>query len=48
VHVFVAVGDATLDGTALVTGDAARLTHAGSPTLVAGAEGAEVLIWATA
>jgi redox-sensitive bicupin YhaK (pirin superfamily) len=48
VHVFVAVGDATLDGTALATGDAARLTDAGTPTLRAGDDGTEVLIWATA
>lgn len=47
VHAFVAVGDASLDGSALATGDAARLTHAGSPTLTAGGDGAEVLIWAT-
>jgi quercetin 2,3-dioxygenase len=46
-HVFVAVGDAALDGTPLATGDAARLTDAGTPTLTAGAEGAEVLVWAT-
>ena len=48
VHVFVAVGSAALDGAALGTGDAARLTDAGSPTLTAGADGAEVLVWATA
>jgi redox-sensitive bicupin YhaK (pirin superfamily) len=48
VHVFVAVGDARLDDAPLATGDAARLTDAGTPTLVAGAGGAEVLIWATA
>jgi quercetin 2,3-dioxygenase len=47
-HVFVAVGSATLDGDELATGDAARLTAAGSPVLVAGDDGAEVLIWATA
>ena len=47
-HVFVAVGAASLDGTLLATGDAARLTDAGTPALVAGTEGAEVLIWATA
>jgi quercetin 2,3-dioxygenase len=47
VHAFVAVGDATLDGTPLATGDAARLTHAGSPSLTAGPDGAEVLLWAT-
>ncbi len=48
VHVFVAVGDAELDGTALATGDAARLTDAGALSLTAGDDGAEVLIWATA
>ena len=48
VHVFVAVGSAALDGTPLGTGDAARLTDAGSPTLTAGDDGAEVLVWATA
>jgi redox-sensitive bicupin YhaK (pirin superfamily) len=48
VHVFVALGDATLDGSTLATGDAARLTHAGTPSLTAGSEGTEVLIWATA
>jgi redox-sensitive bicupin YhaK (pirin superfamily) len=47
VHVFVAVGHATLDGTALATGDAARLTHAGSLALTAGDAGTEVLVWAT-
>jgi redox-sensitive bicupin YhaK (pirin superfamily) len=46
-HVFVAVGDAALDGVALATGDAARLTSAGSPTITAGPAGAEVLVWAT-
>ena len=48
VHVFAAVGSASLDGHPLATGDAARLTDAGSPTLVAGPTGVEVLIWATA
>jgi redox-sensitive bicupin YhaK (pirin superfamily) len=47
-HVFVAVGSAALDGTDLATGDAARLTDAGSPTITAGDAGAEVLLWATA
>jgi redox-sensitive bicupin YhaK (pirin superfamily) len=47
-HVFVAVGSATLDAAPLATGDAARLTDAGTPTLVAGPDGAEVLVWATA
>jgi redox-sensitive bicupin YhaK (pirin superfamily) len=48
VHLFVATGEATLEGGGLlVEGDAARLTEAGSPALTAGAAGAEVLIWAT-
>lgn len=48
-HVFVPVGSAELDGGGpLHTGDAARLTDAGDPTLTAGDDGAEVLIWATA
>ena len=48
VHVFVARGDATLDGTEqLSTGDAARLTDAGSLRLDAGPSGAEIVIWAT-
>ena len=48
-HVFVAVGSADLDGAGpLATGDAVRLTGAGAPTLTAGPDGAEVLIWATA
>jgi len=49
VHVFVPVGGAALEGAGpLDTGDAARLTEAGAPTLTAGHDGAEVLIWATA
>ncbi|MGA7756558.1 MAG: pirin family protein [Ilumatobacteraceae bacterium] len=49
VHVFVPRGSAVLEGAgALSTGDAVRLTGAGSPTLTAGGDGAEVLIWATA
>jgi len=47
VHVFVAVGGATLDDAALATGDAARLTDAGALRLTAGPDGAEVLVWAT-
>ena len=48
-HVFIAVGSAALeDAGELAEGDAVRLTGAGSPTLTAGAAGAEVLIWATA
>jgi redox-sensitive bicupin YhaK (pirin superfamily) len=49
VHLYVARGTAELDGAgALATGDAVRLTGAGSPGLTAGSDGAEVLIWATA
>lgn len=45
-HVFVPVGSATLEGAGgLATGDAVRLTAAGSPVLTAGPEGAEVLVW---
>ncbi len=48
VHVFVAAGSAALDDTPLATGDAVRLTDSGAPTLTGGADGGEVLIWATA
>jgi hypothetical protein len=48
VHVFVASGRAALDDAVLATGDAARLTDAGAPTLTAGDGGSEVLVWATA
>ena len=49
VHVFVPIGSAELEGAgALGTGDAARLTGAGSLRLTAGPDGAEVLVWATA
>jgi redox-sensitive bicupin YhaK (pirin superfamily) len=48
-HVFVARGDAQLDGTIeLGTGDAARLTGAGARPLRAGDDGADIVIWATA
>jgi quercetin 2,3-dioxygenase len=48
-HVFVARGEAALEGAGdLDAGDAARLRAAGDPELVARADGAEVLIWATA
>src|SRR4051794_36712303 len=40
-HVFVPVGDATLAGQALATGDAARCSDAGELELVAGADGGE-------
>jgi redox-sensitive bicupin YhaK (pirin superfamily) len=49
VHVFVARGAGALEpGGRLDTGDAARLTDAGGLTFTAEADGAEVLIWATA
>lgn len=49
VHVFVARGDASLDTTeSLATGDAARLTDAGTRRLDVGSDGAEIVIWATA
>jgi len=45
-HVYVAAGAATLDDAPpMGAGDAARLTGAGSPSLTAGHEGAEVLVW---
>ncbi len=47
-HVFVARGQVEFEQHApLATGDAARLVTGGSPTLVAGPEGAEILIWQT-
>ena len=45
VHLYLARGAAQLGDTALTTGDAARLTDAGSPPLTATDEGAEVLVW---
>ncbi len=46
VHLFVARGSALLeDAGELHEGDAVRLTAAGSPSLTAGPEGAEVLVW---
>ena len=48
-HLFLAVGAAELEGAgALATGDAVRLTGAGSPRVTAGPDGAELLIWETA
>lgn len=49
VHLFVARGSGSLEGAGrLETGDAARLTAAGTPTFTAdAAAGAEVLIWET-
>ena len=45
-HIFLARGTAGLEGAGPLTeGDAVRLTAAGSPRLVAGDAGAEVLIW---
>ena len=49
VHVFVALGDGALsDGTALTTGDSARITGEQALRFTAGPEGAEILVWATA
>jgi redox-sensitive bicupin YhaK (pirin superfamily) len=49
VHVFVALGDGSLsNGSQLSTGDAARITGAEQLQFTAGADGAELLIWATA
>ena len=51
VHVFVPRGAASLavdDGISLSKGDAVRLTGVGDLHLTAGADGAEVLVWATA
>jgi quercetin 2,3-dioxygenase len=48
VHVFVAAGEASLDGAGtLVEGDAVRLTAAGARTLTAGSAGTEILVWET-
>jgi redox-sensitive bicupin YhaK (pirin superfamily) len=47
-HVFLPRGTASLEGAGdLAEGDAVRLTAAGSPTLTAGPDGTEVLIWTT-
>jgi len=47
-HIFVARGDAELEASGrLDTGDAVRLVGTGQQRLVAGDEGAEVLIWTT-
>jgi redox-sensitive bicupin YhaK (pirin superfamily) len=47
-HVFLPTGTASLEGAGdLAEGDAVRLTGAGSPTLTAGPNGTEVLIWTT-
>lgn len=49
VHLFVAIGSASFDGSQpLEEGDAVRLTNEGSHTLSAGPAGAEVIVWATA
>ena len=46
VHVFVPVGAVDLEGAGRIgTGDAARVTAAGGQRVVAGPEGAEVLVW---
>jgi redox-sensitive bicupin YhaK (pirin superfamily) len=47
-HLFIARGEADLEGAGrLAEGDAARLAGVGSPTLTAGPDGAEVLVWVT-
>ncbi len=49
VHVFVALGDGTLDdGTVLTTGDGVRITGKQEIRFTAGTDGAELLVWATA
>ena len=49
VHVFMAIGSGDFAGAgALEHGDAVRLTDGGTPTLTAGPEGAEVIVWVTA
>jgi quercetin 2,3-dioxygenase len=49
VHLYVPRGGVTMKGgELLLTGDAARLTEAGPIDIVAGAEGAEVLVWSMA
>jgi redox-sensitive bicupin YhaK (pirin superfamily) len=46
VHLFVARGEVSLEGTGLLTtGDAARITAAESQRVTAGPEGAELLMW---
>ena len=47
-HLFVATGELDLETAgSLAAGDAARLVDAGEPTISAGPEGAEVLVWVT-
>jgi len=49
VHVFVALGDGSLsDDTHMSAGDAARITGGDALQFTAGADGAELLVWATA
>src|SRR5215213_1683879 len=46
VHLFVGRGSVALEGAGtLAEGDAARLTAAGAPSVTAGIDGAEVLVW---
>src|SRR5690606_10382308 len=48
VHLFVALGDLTLEGAGVwEQGDAARMHGVGSPRLSAGSTGADLLIWVT-
>ena len=49
VHVFVALGKGALDdGTTLSTGDSARISGSQALNFIAGPDGTEVLVWATA
>jgi quercetin 2,3-dioxygenase len=46
VHLFVALGTVTLEGAGpLATGDAVRIAGGGGQRVVAGADGAEILVW---
>ena len=45
-HLFVARGETSLDGSSLDTGDAARISGGGGQTLIANRD-AEVIVWAT-
>ena len=45
-HLFVPKGTVSVNGSTLLTSDAARLSGAGSIDVVAGPEGAEILVWA--
>jgi quercetin 2,3-dioxygenase len=48
VHLYVPIGNVTLRDQLILTGDAARLTRAGSQVITADAAGAEILVWSMA